>query len=550
MKWSTTSLCAQSTNTPNRGRSFLEFAKVAFKTVVNGTDVKARLVDYCPTSRSASPGGTPGPGINGSLVANPSLGSPYGRPAQNEELRRFELKLAQAMELLYEQRDDIDRSLKGIEGLKQGLILVQAFIGRLETNGYTHQVDHSDSKELQALRTDIDNMRRQLYSLETASSSISRPVKTKQPQTAKMTGPLARRPLITSSNANSSISTTTIRESTSSIVPSIQSLASGINPGLKDIMMHDIGSDRSPINPDGYNADQTTVAQAQIQSSPGILGRSSSSAVEPMGQNGLENVVDKLMGPPLMPTERPGTFEPVPLVRPSIESAPRSSVSAAELDTQEYLRRTARRDDTEDTEYQPSTRIPSPGSSRNIPASIEVQSSLDNILDPATPLRWQHVNGASPGMGRGSGRSRKSWVDDRRQTPEWERPEWAGPSETYQTTIRNTTRQPRGTRRGVSGGIGPSRAPKRQKKMSYEATGFERERDEEGYLLRADGRRDMRSARYRKSGGEEPAINKPNGNAPNGSGYSEQHQRIMAQIYPYGRPQPATEENRLIGNMA
>ena len=493
-----------------------------------------------------TPGRTPGPGLIESSVANPLQGSPNGGSAQNEELRRFELKLGQAMELLHEQRDDIDRTLKSIDGLKQGLFSVQEFIGRFETNGYALRVDRSESKEIQVLRMDLDNMRRQLTSLEAASSSISGPVKAKQPQTAKMTGPLARRPLSTSHNANSSISTTTIRMPTSSNVPIIQSPASSVNSGLKDSIMHDVRPHQSPIIPNGYHGVQTTLAQAQTQSSPGTFGKSGSSTVESVGQHESKNVIDSFMAPPILPTVRPGTVEPVSLVRPSIESVPRSSVGAAEPDTQEYLRRTARIDDTQDTDYQPSIQMPSPGTSRNIPASIEIQSSLDNILDSVTPLRWQHVNGTSPGMGSASGRPRKSWIDDQRQTPEWERPEWGGSSQIYQTTIRNTPRQPRGTRRGVSGGVGQSRTPKRQK---YEATGFGRERDEEGYLLRADGRRDMRSARYRRSGDEEPAINKPNGTAPNGSGYSEQHERIMAQIYPHGRPQLATEENRLIGNM-
>ncbi|MCJ1249158.1 hypothetical protein MMC30_006381 [Trapelia coarctata] len=480
-----------------------------------------------------------------------------GPSAQDRQMERMEEELAQAKKTIKEQRLDLDRCLRSIEGLKAGLFSAQEYIGRIETEGATSHTNHGELKAVEGLTAELQRLKRRIDVLETENPHASLPQasKARPAQTARMRGPLARRPHPSSHTASSSEYTPTVGRPVSSATK-VNSPAVIASVESKDIIMGD-NPQNAALGPLGSTEKREGDDHA-VQLSPGTLIGSNRTIAESDVLGETNNVGDALMGPPAPPSKRQSNIAASQSVRPSIRNTPRYSNDTIELDTQEYLRRTVPAYDTEDIDYEPSQRSLSPASLRpsDLPASIEIQSSLDNLLDPATPMRRRKVSDSRRGQSTGrrsTALSRKSYVENRRLTPEWELDDWEDPRESFGAPSYTTPSRSRGSnsvRRGVSGGLGGSaRAPKRQKSESY---GLERERDAEGYLLRADGKRDMRSARYRKPQGEDGGSDGTNGinetdganelNGPNGtdetnagnttqSGYGEKHEWIMHQIF-------------------
>ena len=136
-------------------------------------------------------------------------------------------------------------------------------------------------------------------------------------------------------------------------------------------------------------------------------------------------------------------------------------------------------------------------------------------------------------------RAQHAWVEDLRETPEWERDDWTasdmvvqdGRTTDHATPARSTPSRPRGQqlgRRGVSGRPGSLSATKRRPLQDWDDT--ERQRDSEGYLLKADGSRDMRSARHRDKKSEETAASGGGGGL-----YTTEHETLMGEIHPERR---------------
>lgn len=474
-----------------------------------------------------------------------------GIASQNREMKRMEEELAQAKSTINHQRSDLTRCLKAIDGLKAGLFAVQEFIGRIETEGATSYTNREQSKEVAGLALELQRLKRRVSVLEAEKIHVSRSRPTKPVQTARMTGPLARRPLSARDTTSTSQHTPTLERPTKGATKA----NSPVTVTILESRELTMGNDLQTVASENLGrAEQRQGADLAITLSPSTFAGSNRTVPESHVYDATNNAVDRPMGPPAPPNERERIVAASQSVRPSVRNTPRHSDNTMELDTQEYLRRTVHVDDIDDVDYEPSQRSPSPSSLRpsNMPASTEIQSSLDNILDPATPLRRRKISDSKQGRStdRSTALSRKSYFENRRQTPEWELEDWVGPREANGTSSYTTPsriRGPSSVRRGVSGGFGSSRAPKRQKSESH---GTEKERDAEGYLLRADGRRDMRSARYKKPPGEDGADNMNNGtvgpyraievtelNVENNAQpvYDERHEWTMGRIFPKGR---------------
>ena len=477
--------------------------------------------------------------------------------AQDRQMKRIEEELAQAKNIIDAQRMDINKCLRSIDGLKAGLFSVQEFIGRIETEGATSHPKYGELNAVESLSSELQRLKSRINVLEAVNPNISlaRATKAKPAQTARMTGPLARRPPPSSHTASSVEYTPTLQgsinsaamENSPAVVTSLES---------RDLTMDDNTPEAASDNLGPMERmERRAVTDVEANLSQGTFTGSTRTVAESLVLGEANSVGDALMGPPALPRDRQSTIVASRSVRPSIRNTPSYSNDTIELDTQEYLRRTVPADDTQDIDYEPSSRRSlSPASLRpsDIPASIEVQSSLDNILDPATPMRRRRVSDSRRGRstGRNTALSRKNYVENGRETPEWELDDWEGPRGAYEGHSNMTPSRARGSnsiRRGVSGGLGSARAPKRQKSESY---GLEKERDADGYLLRADGRRDMRSARYKKPQSEDAVKGMHNGtngtNAPNGTGgageesagsnvqstFGEKHEWTMDQIFP------------------
>lgn len=549
----------------NSGKCFFKLTKIVLNSVATETTVAPNVVEPSRDLLSVSFGANSEPGITSSsstknIVPEPLSVSTDGTCVQDREMKRMGEELAEAKKIINEQKVELARCLKAIDGLKGGLFSVQEFIGRIETERAGAHTNQAEPNAVEDLRSQLKRLERRVDMLvvEKTHESRSRATKAKPIQTARMTGSLARRPLPPPNVASSSEYTPTLGRSVSGAAKSNSPVAV-TSVESRDVTM---GGNLSS------NTASENLAQLGRRRGVGIANESSPSTFVGSSRTvpgsympGETNVfVDKLMGPPAPPSERPSIAASS---QPSFRNAPRYSDDTIEVDTQEYLQRTVQADDPEDEDYDPSRRSPSPASLRpsDMPASIEIQSSLDNILDLATPLRRRKASDSRRGRstGRSTALSRKSYFENRRQTPEWELDDWEGPREANGTSPYTTPSRSRGlsnVRRGVSGGLGSGRAPKRQKSETYVA---EKERDAEGYLLRADGKRDMRSARYKKPQGEdsgEEANNAINGTAGvngitgsnettggndiNGTSagntnqpvYDEKHERTMDQIFP------------------
>lgn len=520
------------------------FAKVAFKTVGGETATSINIVDSASTP--ASLGSTPQteaqePNFKDFVeqVSSPTAG---GRSDQKDASRRMEKKLGQAIELISKQREDIDLLLKSVSGLRRGLVSVQESIGHLEMNNKP-----PDTTNFQA---ELGFMRRQLDALQATSSEPLHPAPQTRPyQTAKMKGPLARRPLELESSARSPTFAATIRESTNSGGNRRKSPIPIASTELRDVSMSEDPPPPSanPFEDGQWRTNDKSRRREKLDSSPGTFGRSDSITVASSARN---NAVDRIMGPPASFGGRPDLADSRHQIRSSIEYPPRLTGELIEAETQEYLQRTVATDDADDTDYEPSNRSASPPSTRpsGMPASVEVQSSLDNILDSVTRSAGNGAYGPSRGdSARGMSRSRTSW-DGLRQTSEWYEDNWTDPEEAYQNGTTPSRTQLRGSgsgRRGVSRGFGSERGTKWQKTArggKVHNRRVEKQRDAEGYLLRANGTRDMRSARYRdkQSAEEAGAVGSGEDGPPEEANdtitmYGENHQRIMGLIFPQRR---------------
>ena len=545
-------------------------------------------MDSSSTPLSASLGASPEPdvhefnhGESGASESLPPIAN--GRSAQKDEMKKMEKKLAQAIALISRQSDDIDTLLKSVTSLKQGLVSVQESVGRMETDvsglqntredygrdqeilsrtnteapaNYNH-VPTESRNDAVTVQPEATFMKSRFDAIHGSNQIPLHSVQSRPLQTARMTGPLARRPLEGVSSTRSPTYTATMRASPSSGTNKRKSPVALTNSELRDVSMSE---DSPPPSANPFEdrqwqmKNQSGSHNTNMGSSADTFGRGETITVESRGSTPRNNATDRLMGPPAHPTPRSGPFEPLQLVRSSIENLARSLGDANEADTQEYLRRTVATDDADDTDYEPSNRSQSPPSQRpsQIPASVEVQSSLDNILDPVTPSTHRELNDYPFSDSRHTGHSGRSWADNKGQSTGWNEQAWGGFNEWNSegtTPGRVGLQHARGLttmRRGVSRGSG--RGAKRLKTAregKVDGRSAEKQRDAEGYLLRADGTRDMRSARYRDKQSAERGSGEPaEGVAGPVQEYDENHHRTMKLMFPERYPPPDTAGRR------
>ena len=420
-----------------------------------------------------------------------------------DQMRILREAYLQSSKLVNRQADDIDCLLESVRVLKSELHDVQVRVECLEAKSTTA----SEERE----------------------QAIS-----KSAQKSNMAGPLARRPIRHAMSRHSPADTrvTGLQQNLSnetSRTLSDQSMRGGKMGGTLIASSYTVeGSPRQHLHHDvvGLNAMEPSSHDSRRQP-PSIAN---------LGPGETENLVDSLTTPSRSigqstqgPRDNLGTTIPTP-----------GSVSNQEiLETQQYRKR-LRLNDTDDDDYISSSASTSLVSlSGRFPPTQDRQSSLNNILDPVTPRLTVERPARSRESGRKGLRTEYAWVEDLRETPEWERDDWAASDMVVQdgrtigpiTPTRSTPSRPRGQklgRRGVSGRPGSHSATKRKPLQDWDDT--ERQRDGEGYLLKADGSRDMRSARHRDRRSEETAI----GGGVGGL-YTAQHEALMGEIHPERR---------------
>ena len=547
------------------------------------------IVDSSSTPLSFSLGATPEPDDHESTHgefggAEPLSALANGRSGQKDEVKRVEKKLAQAIETISRQSEDIEKLLQSVTSLKQGLVSVQESVGHMETDvsvlqrvrdGYGRNQETLDRTSTEApakyhqlptefpinaanVQPEATSTRSHFDAIHGSNQIPLHPAQPRPLQTARMTGPLARRPLEVASSTRSPTYTATMRGSPGSGVNKRKSPVALTNIEPRDVSMSE---DPPPPSANPFEDrqwqmnSQSRSHNTDMDSSVDTFGRGETITVESRGSTPRNNTIDRLMGPPAQPTTKSGLVEQFQRVRSSIENMPRSTGDPGEADTQEYLRRTVATDDAEDTDYEPSNRSQSPQSQRpsQIPASVEVQSSLDNILDPVTPSSIRRDLQEYPLSDfRDTGRSRSNWADNSGLSTGWHGTAWGGPSEWNPdgtTPGRGGLQHVRGLttmRRGVSRGSG--RGAKRLKTAregKVDGRSAEKQRDAEGYLLRADGTRDMRSARYRdKQSAERASGEAADGLSGPAQEYDESHRRTMKLMFPERYPPPDTPGRR------
>ena len=421
-----------------------------------------------------------------------------------DQMRILREAYIQSNKLVNRQEHDLDRLLESVRVLKSELHDVQVRVECLEAKSITA----SKEREL----------------------AISKSV-----QKSNMAGPLARRAIRHTISHQSAADTRatglqqnhgyetsrTLSDQTMRGVDMSGTVAASsytVEESLRQQLRDDVG---------GLNAMEP--------SSHGSRGRQPTSIAN-LGPGETSNLVDSLTAPSRSMGQSPqGSRDNLGATIPTPDSASKQEI----LETQRYRKR-LRLDDPDDDDYISSTGSTSLVSlSGRFPPTQDRQSSLNNILDPTTP----RLTGERPARSRESGRkglrTGYAWVEDLRETPEWERDDWAASDMVVQdgrtigpvTPARSTPSRPRGQqlgRRGVSGRPGSHSATKRKPLQDWNDS--ERERDSEGYLLKADGSRDMRSARHRDRKSEEVAA----GGGVGGL-YTAQHEALMGEIHPERR---------------
>jgi hypothetical protein len=239
-------------------------------------------------------------------------------------------------------------------------------------------------------------------------------------------------------------------------------------------------------------------------------------------------------------------------------------------ETQKYLVKTVHEDDSEDDDYNPEDR---PIKHSRTPTKREKQSPKGMLAnyDQRKPLVHQAETSQNNSLhkrhihhiGRGHDRDRRpKWTPFHNSDPA---PEGCGWVDTFTNVGEpEASNQVRGQhrRRGVSGGrawreqlkrkrsgIAPDekesgrssgkpilsfQQPK-EKKAIPEVDGFQKQRDADGYLLRFDGKRDMRSVRAKtKRAKTVPRGAKPAHRPKGEETLHQKHRRIMAMVFPDG----------------
>ena len=416
-----------------------------------------------------------------------SMANPVSNgPGQIDEMRILKEAYLQSTKLVNRQGDDIERLIKSVRSLKAELQEIKVRVESLEaTDPY-----------------------------QTVPNKIQDGVHSTAARTPTLSGSLPRRPHYVAHSVHEIDMSGTIAASSNTV-------------------------EGSPWQQTNNNV----TAAGPLERSPVTSRKNQSASIESLGPGETLSLVDKPTNSSHALTgRRHGSTSFTKYVHPSAGTI-ESKAEQNESDTQQYLRRTVPMDDLDDVDYSSSDRSASPISySGDIPDTVEIQSSLDHILDPVTPARPMPV---ASGRSRGSGRKGVSmgykWIEDQRATPEWERDDWSGP-ETSKTT-KDTAASPnphsrtpthaRGQhagRRGVSGSLGSHSASKRKSLQGPD--GVEKQRDSEGYLIKADGSRDMRSARYRDRAIEE---NEAGDDALERTPKDGQPRKVMEQIHPERR---------------
>jgi hypothetical protein len=570
--------------TSDRGKCFFKLAKITQVSVATGSVIGANLVPKGtllggePGEKSSTPRGppvsaTPAPQVNGT-------------PQQNIEITKLQNELARAIDLIERQREDFERCLNSIDGLKAGLSTCQEFVGKAEDNPFLVRDELADTSLVKKLLAEIERLSSRIKALEAANES-RRSVDSRQ-STGRMTGSLARQMpfggMISSNLANPPAPPGRPIDRGLAMAPSAGP-PSGPGPNGVTMVPFTSSVNRGELRP----GPQLTTQQRQLtsqqssrpESSPGTLVGSNPNTV---ASKAPDEIRSRYIPPPAT-ENRLSVVASNGLHR----SSSAMSTNGMDPDTQEYLERTVKQDNEKDIDYEPSTRGHSPKGQGYFDEPSN-NDDRDNFLEPLTPERLRTTKETTSAPPRGSGRGgrprgpgrgrargmhasmyRKSFGSPR--TPASEESFRVAPKET--ASARGSYDKSRGMssaskftqglkRQGSTLEKSPVGSGKKKKRLRDEegyllrADGqrdlrsipISRKRDEDGFLLRSDGKRDMRSVRLRKSvdgGGNassthsmssspEPSSEESSPDRPIGMG-SDKHRELMNKIFPERRRQ-------------
>lgn len=451
----------------NRGHSFLKLAKMKAISEATGRAVQPKTMkrDNLPSSnqglRSAmittkSPSHT----SNGSLT----------RLAHPQTVEQANGHSNDTPNILSEQRRDIDRILNVVEGLQAQFRDIKTAIESLKGNknplnsgqdsprdsGFAEELElltehvsgiSNKVHEVDELRLELMIMKRRVQRLEdgnmsTQSSHTVTGLTQDSPRAkfAKMTGSLARRPVLSGTGASQpSNNSNFIGSSMPSAVldplansPVVEDKNTAIQQEIPILRKIPIGSRESPAVDMQPNSPELSKLGAGHDTV----------AINTVPANPVDTSIRRVSIPETDVTSSttiPSTSQlsPISAEQPPRPTTPTNRVARAK---------------------------PRSATSINNHEVAPLSDSEDDDYDPNVNQHTTPPQGGSRGSNRtrGSGRRHRRSVPVRLPTPEWEKPDWAGPS----TTISNT--RGRGImRRGVSGrNLGVERDPKRRKTTS------------------------------------------------------------------------------------
>ncbi|MCJ1254401.1 hypothetical protein MMC24_002216 [Lignoscripta atroalba] len=457
------------------------------------------------------------------------------------DFERMKAFSSYAMDLVKDQKKDIDRILKSVEQLQLEMTLVRGTLdsrnasalargpslgtmGKDPPSGdaqglgddvqyLTERLSEISSKanEVDGLRLELDMMKRRVKRLEEGNvGKQSSPISNSKPmesptihQAARMTGPLARRSMPLKKLA------------TSTTAPSI----------LPDLPKHKgISKKTAPFK---FSANDTSMTEGRSSSSSSSSSTNSNQQSDAVTQPAISSASKFSQQRVALEDLGPGEIDTDPILPAITDSRPLEDLGVTTYDPN-------------DTEYLPSGR----SSIGNTQATLDTVEILDSDYHPRNrSFSSPRVRGGLRGRGRGRGRGlRKSW-NVRLPTPEWEKPDWKGPSSIPASnsiadhTLLSSSRGRLIMRRGLSGSGFPS-GPAMNRRKSTERPSFLTDgklRDAEGFLLKPDGTRDGRSLNT-----------KPRKKQPSAAEIDSEmgaHEKLMRQIFPNRVGKPRVLDN-------
>ena len=508
-----------------RGRNFFKLESIYLKAKGTERIVLPHLVDsLSPSPESTAPPHEPSFDATGDLLNGPE------RDDLSETERRTAEPPVDVFRLINEQRVDINRIMETVTSLQTELVLVKENMSKLEYN-QTRIRDNSPEKASEATGHRI-HVEESTAAVEKDVSHVERiAANDRDVESNKLISELR----LETSRLKATLAKETFESISSVLPPATNSLPKqkARSPQARQSLRHAkapnvtslSGLQHVHLNAQGTTSSESSSDESLYSLSDKELDHGTRPNIEPHS-----NFQPKVKGvqqiqPPVPFLENLGPGELPVNARPIQFAQTTDQLSGSTddfLKASRELRLTPPNEQKKKRGYE--TIVDSD------PEDLNFRPGSHSAASPRT-RGSDRIRGSRGGRKPGAGRPRRS-LPVRLGTPEWEKPSWIQgedpPTEDKETGVVTPINSRGRTirRRGTGGGMSFAQTVHRPKYSGGESWDG-RQRDAEGYLLKANGERDGRSMKHKQEKDMGPSAQ-----PFNEASVLSPHEKLMRQIFP------------------